>query len=138
MHHLNTNEAHGEKARCELHKNAMCCFEQILEAKPHKRATYLLSHKPSKYNKQNMLVTAGEVKMNSLATFSYYLLHMDALVLIDQQSWMQSRESAKSDGHYEWMGEKVREFHTISTTWWYFQNICYLCNLMLKLYFWLL
>ena len=31
MHHLDTNEIH-EKARWELHKNATCCFEQILEA----------------------------------------------------------------------------------------------------------
>ena len=28
-------------------------------------ATYLLSHKPSKYDEQDMLSTAGEVKMNS-------------------------------------------------------------------------
>ena len=32
------HKTHGEKARLELHKNAMCCFEQILEAVPHKTA----------------------------------------------------------------------------------------------------
>ena len=29
---------HGEKARWELHKNATCCFEQILEAASYKTA----------------------------------------------------------------------------------------------------
>ena len=29
----------GEKARWELHKNAMYCFEQILEVTPHKTVT---------------------------------------------------------------------------------------------------
>ena len=29
------------KARWELHKDAVCCFEQILEAAPHKTATVL-------------------------------------------------------------------------------------------------
>ena len=37
---------HGEKARWELHKNATCCFEQILEATPNKTAAVqpLTSH----------------------------------------------------------------------------------------------
>ena len=29
--HMDTNKIQGEKARWELHKNVMCCFEQILE-----------------------------------------------------------------------------------------------------------
>ena len=47
---------HGEKARWELHKNAVCWFEQILEAAPHKtaaarpRISNLRIH-PSKTNK---------------------------------------------------------------------------------------
>ena len=32
---MDVNKMHGEKA---IHKNAMCCFEQILEAGPHKTA----------------------------------------------------------------------------------------------------
>ena len=39
MHHLDSNEKHEVKARWEHHKNATCCFEQILEAAPHKTAT---------------------------------------------------------------------------------------------------
>ena len=36
MHHIDTNKMHGEKARWELHKNAMCYSEHISEATPHK------------------------------------------------------------------------------------------------------
>ena len=32
LHHLDFNEMPCEKARCELHKDAACCFEQILKA----------------------------------------------------------------------------------------------------------
>ena len=36
---------HGEKARWELHKNAPCYFEQILEVTPDKTAIWpLISH----------------------------------------------------------------------------------------------
>ena len=49
---------HREKAKWKLSKNAMCCFEQILEVIPHKTADvwpltpppHLTSH-PSKTNK---------------------------------------------------------------------------------------
>ena len=56
MHHIDPNQTHGEKARWKLHKNAACCFEQILEAMPRKTATVrpLTSHHtnhPSKMNK---------------------------------------------------------------------------------------
>ena len=52
----------------ELYKNAMCCFEHILEATPHKTATvqpltaYLTNH-PSKRNKT--WSTAVRARMNS-------------------------------------------------------------------------
>ena len=36
MHHMNIDEIYREKARVELHKNAMSYIEQILEATPHK------------------------------------------------------------------------------------------------------
>ena len=32
LHHLEFNEAFGEKATCEPHKDVGCFFEQILEA----------------------------------------------------------------------------------------------------------
>ena len=38
MHHMDAGLAHREKARWELHKNAMCYIEQILEATSHKTA----------------------------------------------------------------------------------------------------
>ena len=36
IYHLNANETNEEKARWELCKNAMCYFEQVLKATPHK------------------------------------------------------------------------------------------------------
>ena len=32
LHYLNFNETPREKVRCEQHKDAACCFEQVLEA----------------------------------------------------------------------------------------------------------
>ena len=40
MHHMDINETHGEKARGELHKNATCSLEQVLEAEPNKQQLY--------------------------------------------------------------------------------------------------
>ena len=40
MHHIDTNKMHGEIARWEIHENAACCLEQILEATPHRIALY--------------------------------------------------------------------------------------------------
>ena len=34
LHHLDPNKMIRVKARSELHKNAACCSEQILEATP--------------------------------------------------------------------------------------------------------
>ena len=53
---MDTNKTQREKARWELHKNAMCCLEQILEAILHKIAAVLpptsrLTNHPSKTNK---------------------------------------------------------------------------------------
>ena len=61
MHHLDAYKNHRVKARQELHKNTVCCFEQILEATPNKTAvvwtlTSHLTDNPSKTNKT--LVTA--------------------------------------------------------------------------------
>ena len=36
MHHLDTNQTYGEKARQQLHKNATSYIEQVVEATPHK------------------------------------------------------------------------------------------------------
>ena len=63
LHHLDSNEASGEKAWWELYKNAACYFEQILEAAPHKTAFVLSltadhSNHPSK---TDMLGMVGEI-----------------------------------------------------------------------------
>ena len=36
LHHLDFYKMLKEKARWKLHKDAACCFEQILEAAPYK------------------------------------------------------------------------------------------------------
>ena len=89
MHHLDANKTHGEKARWELQKNATCCFEQILPGinipkNSNCTATYLPSQKPSKKGQENMQSTDG-VRKNSYMMFTYESLHMDILLLADQQ-----------------------------------------------------
>ena len=44
MHYLDANKMAGEKARRQLHKNAVSNIEQVLEATPHK--TQLYGHLP--------------------------------------------------------------------------------------------
>ena len=68
MHQQNSNETNGGKARWELHQNATCYFEKILEAAPHKincTAAYLSSSKPFTLDELYILSTALEVKTNS-------------------------------------------------------------------------
>ena len=53
---MDFNQTFGEKARWELHKDTVCCFEQILEESPHKTVTVqslisLLTNCPSNKNK---------------------------------------------------------------------------------------
>ena len=56
MYHMDIIKTHGHKTRWELYKNAICCFEQILETTLHKIATgwpltsHLKNH-PSKTNR---------------------------------------------------------------------------------------
>ena len=54
-----------EKARRQLHKNAASCIKQVLQATPHKQATYHPSQKLSKLDKPDIRDTAGEVRTNS-------------------------------------------------------------------------
>ena len=39
MHNMDANETAGEKARRQVHKNAVSNFEQVLEATTHKAPT---------------------------------------------------------------------------------------------------
>ena len=56
MHHVDANKIHGEKAKWEPHKNATCCFEQILKATLHKTAAKrpLTSHLKNHPRKMKM------------------------------------------------------------------------------------
>ena len=100
-----------KKARWELHKNAKCCFEQILKVRLHKRATigpltsYLTNH-PSKRSRYELVsdvlyvdtpVSAGKQKFKSVVCGRLML----------------SRRLTRTDG---WLGRvvRVREFHAVS------------------------
>ena len=60
---------YGEKACQQLHKNAVNCIEQVLEATRYKKSSYTAtnhqSRKLSKLYEPDMRDTAGEVRMNS-------------------------------------------------------------------------
>ena len=55
MHHMYTNETYRKKAGWKLHKNAICYFEQILEATTHKTTVLWLpiSHLTNLQHKMN-------------------------------------------------------------------------------------
>ena len=123
LYPLDATETHREEARWELHKNATCCF---VKKNPwnwtHQNsscmATYLPSQKPFKYNKQDMLGIASEVRTNSQATFSHELLHMDTPVLAHQlrlisalcEYMIQSRGPPRSDRRWEQVARETRDF----------------------------
>ena len=77
----------GEKAKWEQYRNAMSCFEQLLEAATNKIAT--VGHLPpitqNIQDELDLLGTTGEVKADDLAMFSSGLLHIDTLMLTNQQ-----------------------------------------------------
>ena len=83
MYCLNSNETPGEKAWWELHKNAMCCFEQILGEGSHKTATvrppafYLTNH-PNNPNKTCwiLLVKWGRRHKRHSPEDSYTWIHV--------------------------------------------------------------
>ena len=80
--------AHDEKAKWELHTDATCCFEQILEDAHFKTAsvrplTSHLTNHPRKARK-TCWNTAGELRKDSKAIFTDGLRHIDTSVL-DQQ-----------------------------------------------------
>ena len=61
---------HGEKGKGKLRKNAMCCFQQILEATLHKTAAVqLLTSHLKNYNQVRQTSHAEEARMNSIPTF---------------------------------------------------------------------
>ena len=89
MHYMDTNKTHEEKAGWERHKNALYCFEQILEEMPPTKQQLtppILSTIQIRWTKTCGRDTpVGEAKTNSWLTFFYKPLHMDLPVMIDQQ-----------------------------------------------------
>ena len=69
VHYMDANKTAGEEARRQLHKNAACNLEQILEATPPQdtncTATCLISRKLFKLDEPDMQDTAGEARTNS-------------------------------------------------------------------------
>ena len=86
--YLDFSEMLREKVRCKLHKDTVCCFEQIQEGASDKKQLNshllpILQSIPLTWAKH--AGTAGEIRTNLLVMSSYELLHMDATVLTDQQ-----------------------------------------------------
>ena len=61
---MDANETHRTKARCELHNNATCKLEPILEATHHKKDIFLPSNKSSRLKEQDLRVRGGDVRTN--------------------------------------------------------------------------
>ena len=87
MHHLDSKKTHRDKFKWGLRKSRTWCLHQILEPTTHKTA--LSGHLPPISHtiqvRQDTLGTAGKVRTNSSPTFSYELLHRDAMVLADKE-----------------------------------------------------
>ena len=94
MHHMDTNETHGGNARREPHKNAMCYFEQILEAILRKTATVwlLTSYLRNYSNKTNK---TGET-------------------LLEEFGWTHKWRSAM--GPYTWTSQYWTTSHNLFTS----------------------
>ena len=110
---------YGEKAWRQLHKNAKSCIQKVLEATPHKTATYHPSRKPSKLDEPDMLDAAGELITDVLL---WTPLHRRAKVgrparMNLQQPYADTRCSLEEllgemDDRDDWW-ERVREIHVL-------------------------
>ena len=78
MHHLDPNEKQGGKARLKLLDNATV-FIKSWKLHPTKQQLYdhLLYISKAIQDEKNTLSIAGEVRINSYATFSYVHLYLD-------------------------------------------------------------
>ena len=115
LQHLDFNRVPGEKARWELHKDAVCCFEQILETTPNKTPTptphlnYL-----SKIDKTCWILLERQRQSceRHSPVDSYTWTHHCWPISKDLRSsalcrhWMLSRGPTKSEG---WEGQMARE-----------------------------
>ena len=136
MHHMDTNKAHGEKARWELHKNAISYFEQILETIPHETTavwplTSHLKNHPRKTNK-----TCGTLMEKQGQTHKWHSSMNPYLWMC--QCWPTNKNlftSALCGYRMEFRGPArnnlmigtdgwVRKIHAVSTIWSYFKFLC--------------
>ena len=83
MNHMDVNKMLGEKARWELHKNAMSHFEQILVLTPYETNTVWSPNSHQKHY-QRKTIHCWRSK-DKLMTLFYESIHMDVHVLADQQ-----------------------------------------------------
>ena len=109
-----TVEMTGARTRWELHKNAICSFEQILEATPYKIAalrpltSYPTNH-PSKISKTCWTSQDQHSPMDS-----YIWTH---------QCWLICKNLHTSDLCRHWMlswglTKRVKGIHAVSIPWW--------------------
>ena len=88
LHHFKFNETLEKKSICEPHKVARCCFEQILDAAPHRASSIRLLIPDLKYSiKINRTRHAGNrwQRKDKGVTFSCGILHNDMLMLSNQK-----------------------------------------------------
>ena len=129
---MDANQTYWEKAKWELHKNAICYFERILEAAPHKTAavqplTSCLANHSSKTKKHagscwrskdkyisNILLrtpTHGHTGLGQAARIYLYQLCVES-------GWsLESLLGALNDRN-EWRG-RVWGICAVSATWWW-------------------
>ena len=130
MHHIDTYKTHGGKSRWDLPKNATCCFEQILEATPHKTAvawplTSNLKNHPCKMNKTCRTLPVKEGQTHDILLWT----PAHGCTNVSQQTRKNLHQLCADTGYSlrtcqeQWMigtdGERVWEIHAISTTWWW-------------------
>ena len=102
VHHMGANKMHSKKVRWALHKNAASCFQQILEAIPHKKVSvrplsfHLIQvrrtrHTGHGWRSKDELISDGFLGM----------LHMDVPVMADQQRLIYTSSVRTQDETWE-------------------------------------
>ena len=100
MHYVDANKMHKEKVSWELHKNAACCLEQILETALHKTAAVLPSASHLINHSSKTDKTCGALLKKLGQTHKRYFL-VDTCTWICQYwltSKIQPRIPARNDG----------------------------------------
>ena len=106
LHHLDSNETLGEKAKLKIHNAAPCCFEQILETVPYKTVIRPFASHPTNLPRKAGTTLQGKKggthKQRSLMGSDTWIqkywpttknVHLSALC----RHWMSSRELIEND-----------------------------------------